>query len=121
MQPFEIRKKDETINQRIARYRKAVGYSQKEMADFLGEKHSTYAQKERCGTIDCDTLIKISYILGMDINIFLYGENSEEEVVNILRFVTTPQEKQLIKVLRQLKPKQRDLVYELVGFLVNSK
>ena len=71
MQPFEIRKKDETINQRIARYRKAVGYSQKEMADFLGEKHSTYAQKERCGTIDCDTLIKISYILGMDINIMV--------------------------------------------------
>ena len=121
MQPFEIRKKDETINQRIARYRKAVGYSQKEMADFLGEKHSTYAQKERCGTIDCNMLIKISYILGIDAMVLLYGEKSEEETVNILRFITTARERKLIEVMRDLKPNYQDLVYQTVGIMIHWK
>ena len=67
--------KKETINQRIAKYRRFVGYTQAQMAEMLNINASTYAGKERNGKIDCEMLIEISRILEVGIDILLFGDN----------------------------------------------
>lgn len=64
----------ETINQRITRIRKSKKITQKEMAERLGMKESTYSQMERQGNISAQTLLSIAAVLEVDINLLLYGE-----------------------------------------------
>jgi len=112
MQPFEIGNKPETINQRVARYRKAVGYTQNAMAAFLDKKPSTYSQEERCGEISCKDIIKIAQILGIDVRVLLYGEKYGEEIEIKPPFVMSNDEKRLIELVRFMKPRYRDLFFQ---------
>lgn len=114
-------KLEETINQRITRYRKSLGFSQAEVAVLLGMKHSTYSLKERGGDIDCETIIKISEVLGVDVKVLLYGENSGDKKVCVPAFQVNTQERRLIEAIRYIKPKHRDLIYEITAALVRSE
>lgn len=64
-----------TINQRIAAYRKRAGYTQQDIADALNMKLSTYSQKERCSDVTCDFALKIARYLDIDIRYLLFGDD----------------------------------------------
>ena len=119
MKPFEVNNKNETINQRIARYRRAVGLTQKDMARLLGSKSSTYAQKERCGEIDFGFVLKVAEILGIDPVVLFLGE--KEWVPVSPAFNLSNQEESLILMLRKMKERYRNLAYEMIYALTKSK
>ena len=114
-------KLEETINQRITRYRKMLGYSQAQAADLLDMKHSTYSLKERGGDIDCKTLIKISDVFGVDVKVLLYGENVNKNGAGVSAFQINTQERRLIEAVRYIKPKHRDLIYEITAAFVRGE
>ena len=65
----------ETINQRVKKYRKELFLSQADVAQMLDMKTSTYSQMERMGNITCETLLKLTEILKVDVLKLLYGED----------------------------------------------
>ena len=65
----------ETINQRVRKYRKDLFLNQSDVAQMLGMKTSTYSQMERMGNITCETLLKLTEILKVDVRKLLYGED----------------------------------------------
>lgn len=69
----------ETINERIARFRKLSNLTQAETAEKLGVKCSTYSQMERKGKISTDTLMRLADVLGVSPFILLYGDDHKEE------------------------------------------
>ncbi len=105
----------ETINQRIARYRKLRGYSQAYVADYLGLKSSTYSQRERSNDISCDMLIKLAFLLEIDVRELLFGnyykftfpppEEKKPEPEPEIKYTTT--EKNIIKILRNMPASTR--------------
>ncbi len=112
MEPFEISNTNETINQRIARYRKAAGYSQAVMAGLLHKKPSTYSQAERSGDISCKDIITIARVLGVDVKVLLYGEKKEEPIEVKPPFIMSSEEERLIELVRYMKPKYRNLFFQ---------
>lgn len=64
----------ETINQRIYRFRKNLGYTQSYMAEILDMHITTYSRLERKGNISCKLLVKLAEIFKTDISTILYGE-----------------------------------------------
>lgn len=103
MKEFQIEAMTETLNQRIARYRKAAGLSQGKMAELLGINRSAYSYRERCGNLDYVTIIEIADILGVDPSILVFGENKRKPTLP--ECYITNQEKALIKMFREIKPK----------------
>ena len=108
---------NETVNQRVARYRRAAGLNQKEMAKLLGMKFSTYSEKERKGVIDCGFLLDIAKIININPNILLNGEGSPTSPALYI----TNQEESLIRIMRDMKPEYRDLAYELLYVLSKNR
>ena len=77
----------ETINQRVKKYRKELFLSQADVAQMLGMKTSTYSQMERMGNITCETLLKLTEILKVDVLKLLYGEDMpKKEIKDINEF-----------------------------------
>ena len=64
----------DTINERIANYRKRAGYTQKDIADAFNMKVSTYSQKERNSEITCDFALRIAKFLDIDVRCLLFGD-----------------------------------------------
>ena len=77
----------ETINQRVRKYRKDLFLNQSDVAKMLGMKTSTYSQMERMGNITCETLLKLTEILKVDVLKLLYGEDMpKKEMKDINEF-----------------------------------
>lgn len=77
----------ETINQRVRKYRKDLFLNQSDVAQMLGMKTSTYSQMERMGNITCETLLKLTEILKVDVRKLLYGEDMpKKEMKDINEF-----------------------------------
>lgn len=77
----------ETINQRVKKYRKELFLSQADVAQMLDMKTSTYSQMERMGNITCETLLKLTEILKVDVLKLLYGEDMpKKEIKDINEF-----------------------------------
>ena len=77
----------ETINQRVKKYRKELFLSQADVAQMLDMKTSTYSQMERMGNITCETLLKLTEILKVDVLKLLYGEDMpKKEMKDINEF-----------------------------------
>ena len=77
----------ETINQRVRKYRKDLFLSQADVAQMLDMKTSTYSQMERMGNITCETLLKLTEILKVDVLKLLYGEDMpKKEIKDINEF-----------------------------------
>ena len=64
----------ETVNQRVARYRKLRDLNQAELAEKIGMKASTYSQMERSGNISAQRLLDIALVLKVDVGFLLYGD-----------------------------------------------
>ena len=77
----------ETINQRVKKQRKELFLSQADVAQMLDMKTSTYSQMERMGNITCETLLKLTEILKVDVLKLLYGEDMpKKEMKDINEF-----------------------------------
>lgn len=77
----------ETINQRVKKYRKELFLSQADVAQMLDMKTSTYSQMERMGNMTCETLLKLTEILKVDVLKLLYGEDMpKKEIKDINEF-----------------------------------
>lgn len=97
----------ETINQRIALYRKIANLTQTQAAEKLGMKCSTYSQMERKGTISADKLIALADIFGITPDTLLYDSkpannvSAETTVKENDDFDFTPKDRLINKTLRQ--------------------
>lgn len=106
-----------TINQRVAMYRRLLGYSQSQIAEMLGKKSSTYSQCERMGTFNCDTIISLAEIFDVDVRVLLYGEKPD----TILPPPPPPQpkytttEQNIIKIIRNLPKHKRDDILNYIS------
>ncbi len=121
---------EETINQRIVRFRKNANLTQTNVANALGMNLSTYAQMERMGKIHSEVIIKLCNILKVDELTLLYGdnrpinkvildvENMAHKTINIVgisEFVTQNfYEKFCVLALRNLKEKDCKEIYEFI-------
>lgn len=54
-----------TVNERIAKYRRLSNIKQRDMAEKLGMKGSTYSQMEREGIVSADRLFQMAEIFGI--------------------------------------------------------
>ena len=103
----------ESINERIAKYRRFAGYSQEQVANYLGIKSSTYSQRERLGNVTCDFLIKVAeflnispvvLLLGTDIEPFTEDEefslrlnHTEINHIRMLRMISKDEKKEILE------------------------
>ena len=132
----------ETINQRIALYRKLANLTQTEAAEKMGLKCSTYSQMERNGSISAERLLALADIFGVKPDVLLYDTkfqspgqvnflSNESATGSQLRqsvpfsdtnfgpspFIVTHKEESIIKILRNLPKSDYD---ENIG-LINQK
>ena len=132
----------ETINQRIALYRKLANLTQTEAAEKMGMKCSTYSQMERKGSISTERLLALADIFGVKPDVLLYDTkfqspgqvnflSNESATGSQLRqsvpfsdtnfgpspFIVTHKEESIIKILRNLPKSDYD---EIIG-LINQK
>ena len=54
-----------TVNERIAKYRRLSNIKQRDMAEKLGMKGSTYSQMEREGIVSAERLFQMAEIFGI--------------------------------------------------------
>ena len=132
----------ETINQRIALYRKLANLTQTEAAEKMGMKCSTYSQMERKGSISAERLLALADIFGVKPDVLLYDTkfqspgqvnflSNESATGSQLRqsvpfsdtnfgpspFIVTHKEESIIKILRNLPKSDYD---EIIG-MINQK
>lgn len=105
--------KKETINQRIAKYRRFVGYTQAQMAEMLNMNASTYAGKEQKGRIDCEMLIEISRILEVEIDVLLFGVGRGDSPDYTKDY--SPLEENIISILRCMPKNVRQEIIEFIN------
>lgn len=96
------------INKRVNEERKKQGYTQEFMASALYMKKTTYSQMERSGKISAEVLIKIATILNVDIRYFLFGDENYKIEQSVEKYDFSTQEESIIKILRNLKAKDRN-------------
>ena len=112
----------ETINQRIARFRKFYGYSQGEMAYLMGLKVSTYSQFERKGKVTIEHLVKCAQIFDIDITVLIYGyEQPQNPPDNPYFKKLSNREINMISVFRTLSNKKKDIICEHLRDLMREK
>ena len=128
-----------TINERIALYRKMASLTQTEVAEKMGMKYSTYSQMERKGTISAERLRALADILGVRPEVLLYGKEEKAsgeldftaahtEAPQTLRqpvnfndgfspapFVANRKEENILKILRNLPKSDYDEVIEFIN------
>lgn len=114
--------KNETINQRIKRYRKLCHLTQHKVAELLGMKNSTYSQAEREGNVTCELLIKISSILGVDVKVLLFGEEDGQEIEinptvidNPNYMEVTDKERRIITMYRNFNQETKNELYAFLN------
>ena len=127
----------QTINQRIALYRKMANLTQTEVAEKMGMKCSTYSQMERKGSISSERLLTLSKILGVKPEMLLYDSPEDKKIdfsgneissstlnqtnnpfsgssYSPAPFIATHKEESIIKILRNLPKPQYD---EVINFI----
>ena len=104
----------ESINRRIARYRKFKGYTCADFAEALNMTQKTYSSKENGTKIDCELLIKIAELLKVDVKILLYGDEEDSPPDFKNQFEATKKEENLILMLRSFNAKKRDEYVKMI-------
>ena len=107
----------ETINERIAKYRRLRHITQDEMAEILDMPSSTYGNKEKRGKIDCEFLIKISEILNVDIRSLLFENEFEDKTAVTPKTNITDDEWNLIALYRIVSEEKKNRILQ---FALNS-
>lgn len=111
--------KNYTINQRIKHCRELCHLTQRQVAEFLGMKSSTYSQTERKGNITCDFLLKVASVLGVD-PMFLLLDEADAYIPHLNSFLCpytqiTDKERRLIKLYRTLNLETRKEFYAFLS------
>lgn len=127
----------QTINQRIALYRKMANLNQTEVAEKMGMKCSTYSQMERKGKITTERLTELAKIFGVTPEMLLYDNNENQKLdfsgietsestlnqdnfpikssaYGPAPFIVTHKEENIIKIIRNLPKPDYD---EVVSFI----
>lgn len=103
------------VNKRVRMIRKLMGFSQREIAEMLGKKSSTYSQCEREGQITCGMIIALAEILEVDVRTLLYGECIEiSPPPPPDTFKLTKKEENYIKILRNMSSKRRNAIIDFI-------
>ena len=105
------------VNKRVRMMRKLMGLSQREIAEMLGKKSSTYSQCERGGQITCGMIISLAEILCVDVRTLLYGECIEPPLPPpppLDSIKLTKKEENFIKILRNLSSERRNAVINFI-------
>ena len=134
---------DSKINERIKKYRNEKKISQKELGAAIGMKMNAYSRMEREGNITVDDAIAIARVLDIDPDLLIYGEKTiefstieptvlvaEDPYKNTSFFNDTPplfvnyvsdgfeitnEEKNIIKIFRNLNDEQKQAVRDLLN------
>ena len=77
-----MEKKEETVNDRIASYRKFAGLTQAQAASLLNMKRNTYARMEKMGKPTPQQLKQIAELFRISVAMLLYGEDYGEKHSN---------------------------------------
>lgn len=133
----------DSINERIARCRKAANLTQAETAEKMNMKSSAYSQMERKGSITTDRLLKLAEIFGVDSGYILHGDPQpaepkpsqldfskkvgaanqtlaqDNDFSNIIKrtpppLVFTKMEENMIKIMRNLPKQDRNEIFALI-------
>lgn len=128
---------DNSINKRVCSFRKLAGLTQAETAEKMNMKCSTYSQMERKGKISAESLILLAKIFGIKPEVLLFGGSVETPQLIVPEepkttpepitfeqpkptidlpppFIPTKNEENYIKILRMLKPEDRDEIIKLL-------
>lgn len=128
------------INKRISTYRKLAGYTQQTAADALGIKKNTYARMELHGNPTPHMLVQLAMLYKVSPNLILFGVDGGEtedlrDKSEPIRLRETPHifdnipktdmtlttnERNCIKVCRELSKEQRDEVMAFINKLYND-
>lgn len=134
---------DSKINERIKKYRNEKKISQKELGAAIGMKMNAYSRMEREGNITVDDAIAIARVLDIDPDLLIYGEktiefSTIEPIVLVAEdpykntsflndtpplfvnyvsdgFEITNEEKNIIKIFRNLNDEQKQAVRDLLN------
>lgn len=134
---------DSKINERIKKYRNEKKISQKELGAAIGMKMNAYSRMEREGNITVEDAIAIARVLDIDPDLLIYGEKTIEFstieptvlvaedpykntsflndtpplFVNYVSdgFEITNEEKNIIKIFRNLNDEQKQAVRDLLN------
>lgn len=124
---------DLEVNKRIKEARKKLGYTQGQVAEYMGMKCSTYSQMERKGSISVERAKKLAEILDADPDYIIYGtaiDFSPEKSVTLPvhdpqdflekikngqeELVLTNREKNIIKNYRELKENDKKDLWDYI-------
>ncbi len=71
-----------SVNKRIAGYRKLAGLTQEQAANFLNLKRNTYARMEKYGNPSPELLKQIAELYRVSVAMLLYGEEDAKSLVH---------------------------------------
>ena len=120
------------INKRVVYYRKQNHLTQSTVAERIDMKSSTYSQMEREGDISADRIVKLAEVFGIRPEWLLLGEPEEKNEDNGIAvaeqqksvipepepFVLTNMEMSIIKIIRNLKKKEKE---EVINFIQSKR
>ncbi len=121
------------INKRVIQYRKQKHLTQSEVAERIGMKSSTYSQMERVGDISAERVVRLAEIFGVRPEWILLGEPEDtpenESGIDVAQqpkitipepepFVLTNMEMSIIKIIRNLKKKEKE---EVINFIQSKR
>lgn len=121
------------INKRVVYYRKQKHLTQATVAERIGMKSSTYSQMEREGDISADRIVKLAEVFGIRPEWILLGEPQEKSepdnsdvtlqqskpiIPEPEPFVLTNMEMSIIKIIRNLKKKEKE---EVINFIQSKR
>lgn len=101
------------INSRVKKIRKKLGYSQRDVAEHLGIKLSTYSQRERCGDLTGEFLIELSKLFEVDVKAFLYDDANFQIESNKKHegYELNQREVQILTIYRNLSKDNKNAVF----------
>ncbi len=117
---------ENSVNGRIAAFRKLAGFTQEEAANKLGMKRNTYARMEKYGNPSPEMLKKIADLYNISVNSLIYNFDVPDNKHSSLLFndsatdfagpITTA-ENNVLMALRMLPDEKKQKVIDLVSEL----
>ncbi|MBR3299898.1 MAG: helix-turn-helix domain-containing protein [Clostridia bacterium] len=124
---------NETLNSRIASYRKLAGFTQAQAAQLLNMKRNTYARMEKMGRPSPEQLKQIAELYRISVAMLLYGneigKNFESRTDRIVLkqpndndiFPLTTTEINAIRLIREFDEEDSKKVIDLINSIYKEK
>ena len=123
----------ETINSRIASYRKLAGFTQEEAAQLLNMKRNTYARMEKMGNPSPEQLKQIAELYRISVAMLLYGEDFAANIDSRADKLTfkqpdnkdiyplSPTEINAIRIVREFESSDAQKIVDLINEIYREK